>query len=288
MASFANRHAIVRKSMALFRQIPRTARRYSLQDLAGQPPILVNSFPKSGTHLLLQILQGLPNSKNYGTFIASMPSLTYRERSEKRHLSLIQRLVPGEVCPAHLFYSEPAANALAQKDCVHFFIFRDLRDVVVSEAHYLYSMNRWHRLHKYFGSLKTIEERISASISGINGPEFPYDYPDIGTRFERYKAWLSAEDVMAIKFEDLIAPQRTSWIRKMVLFWKERQALDEATVDDITNQLEIGIDPEQSHTFRTGKVGGWKTVFNDEHKTQFKTVAGALLIELGYEKNLDW
>jgi hypothetical protein len=55
--------------------------------------------------------------------------------------------------------------------------------------------------------------------------------------------------------------------------------------------LEIlveAIQPKKSHTFRSGKTGGWREYFTDEYKALFKDVAGDLLDRLGYEKDNDW
>jgi len=52
--------------------------------------------------------------------------------------------------------------------------------------------------------------------------------------------------------------------------------------------LSEAIQPKKSHTFRSGKTGGWKQHFTDKHKKLFKEVAGDLLVRLGYEKNNDW
>ena len=46
--------------------------------------------------------------------------------------------------------------------------------------------------------------------------------------------------------------------------------------------------PKKSHTFRSGKTGGWREHFNDEHKKLFKDVTGGLLVKLEYEKDNDW
>ena len=52
--------------------------------------------------------------------------------------------------------------------------------------------------------------------------------------------------------------------------------------------LSEAIQPKKSHTFRSGKTGGWKQHFSDEHKKLFKDVAGDLLVRLGYERSNDW
>ncbi len=45
--------------------------------------------------------------------------------------------------------------------------------------------------------------------------------------------------------------------------------------------LVEAIQPRKSHTFRSGKTGGWREHFTDEHKRLFKDVAGDLLGEAG-------
>jgi len=41
-------------------------------------------------------------------------------------------------------------------------------------------------------------------------------------------------------------------------------------------------------TFYQGKIGSWRTAFNDEHKVAFKAKLGSALIALGYEKDDQW
>jgi hypothetical protein len=52
--------------------------------------------------------------------------------------------------------------------------------------------------------------------------------------------------------------------------------------------LVKAIQPRKSHTFRSGKTGGWHEYFTEEHKALFKDVAGDLLVKLGYEKDNNW
>jgi hypothetical protein len=62
----------------------------------------------------------------------------------------------------------------------------------------------------------------------------------------------------------------------------------EADLVDAVGKMEMGADPDRSKTFRKGKTGGWQKHFSAEHKALFKNYAGDLLIDLGYEKDLDW
>jgi len=248
--------------------------------------ILVNSFPKSGTHLLEQIVKPFPNSDNFGFFIASAPSRPHIVRDEVTHKKLISKIIPGELVRGHLFYSSQNARLLLEKNVIQFFIYRDLRDVVVSEALYLTYMNKWHQLHSYFANkLHDDHERIKAAITGIESNNFYY--PDIRTRWENYSGWLKENQVFSVKYEDLISDCREIYVREMIKFYQSESNLNFDT-DLQLNECLKAINPEKSHTFRKGGSGNWKKHFSNEHNQLFKHYAGDILIDLGYEENLNW
>jgi len=251
-------------------------------------PIVANSFPKSGTHLLTQILEGQPGVKNYLTFLASLPSWKYVERSEMATLRKIQGFVGGEMVSAHLFYRPEYAAALRKKAAIHFFIYRDPRDVA-SEAHYLSRMARFHRLHGTFRRLADEKEQLSLSILGDAHRACPVPYGNIAQRFRMYQGWLTDPDVCALRFEDLVGPEQPAEVARICRFFLERQSKVEATEGQLVEQALKAINPERSHTYRPGGgVRNWEKRFTPQHKAQFKEVAGDLLIELGYESDLDW
>lgn len=283
------RSSPLRKSFDAVRQVPRAVRRWTARpaDYERAPPVLANSFPKSGTHLLLRIVESFPDVRFYGAFLASMPSLTFRERTVAAHLRRIGRIAPGEALPAHLFHDERYALALAERRIVHFFIHRDPRDVAVSEAHYLTHMNRWHRMHPWFRRLPDMASRIELSIRGATDPDVPYDYPDIAARFGRYRGWLDREDVFPVRYEDLMSDRRERTVNGMIEFFAARGG----RVGDRPVALAAalaGFDPLRSHTFREGGTGGWREAFPGPLRTAMKEVAGDLLVELGYEADHDW
>lgn len=284
-----NQYAVVRKSFDYLQHVPREVRRLGIkeEDYIHNPPVLANSFPKSGTHLLLQILKAIPEITHYGTFIASKPTLSYRERSEEKHIRLLRRIIPGEVVPAHLFYEKQYHDILRQQNCVHFFIYRDLRDVVVSEAFYLSEMNRWHRLHPYFASLAGMEERIMTAIRGISDPGFSGHYPHVAERFSNYQGWVNDPQVCTVRFEDLVSSDRKKHLKRMADYYLRHSSL-EIDVDKLVVLFESSIQPEKSHTYRKGKAGGWANVFTGAMKDQMKAIAGDLLINLGYEQDMNW
>jgi hypothetical protein len=280
----------VRKGTALALIVPRWVRGKlaRAQEYQIAPPVLANSFPKSGTHLLAQVVAGLPRRVNYGLWLGSMrSSFQYGERTAANFKRFIAGIVPGEVLRAHLFYDAQYVDDLDNKNVVHYFIYRDPRDVIVSEAHYAREMNRWHRLHPYFARLASLEDAITLSINGFDPPVPGVYFPNIAERFGRYEGWLSHERCMPIKFEDMRSEERSNVIREMARFYGERTQ-ESVDVDSLALDMEARIAPEKSHTFRSGKKGGWREKFTPEHRRRFAELTGDLLVRLGYEENDAW
>src|SRR5512138_3960538 len=80
---------------------------------AADLPILLGiSFPKSGTHLLDQILLGFskvaPFSKRLHSFYAEYEGETGAKRSPEQAIAWLDSLRPGDIASAHLFAREEA------------------------------------------------------------------------------------------------------------------------------------------------------------------------------------
>lgn len=253
----------------------------------GSYPVIANSFPKSGTHLLVQILQKLPGIRDWGMFLASMPSVPYREIDLDTLRKRIIRSAENELIPSHLFYSPIIENALHSVRAIHYFIYRDIRDVVISDAYYLRYMNRWHRLSRFFRSCHSDEEAIMLSIRGISEKNFKYDFPNITERFKRYQPWINNNDVYAIKYENLIGEARDIELKNIINFYNTQKSMS-LDVNEMLDKMKKNIQPEKSHTFRKGESGSWKKVMTNEHIDLIKEISGQLLIDLGYENTINW
>ena len=252
-------------------------------------PILLGiSFPKSGTHLLDQILLGFSNvapfSKRVHSFYAEYEGESGRKRGSEQALAWIDSLRPCDVASAHLFSRPDAIARVTSPRFVPYFIFRDPRDVVVSHVFYVTDMEARHVHHVYYQSLPDFNARLTVSILGK--PDANIEFLNIGDRFAPYLGWLDHDEVLKIHFEDLIHARAATLTRIM------EHLLSRAPLQTnrqlILNSLETSINPTKSPTFRSGKTGEWKKYFTDEHKKIFKDVAGDLLIKLGYEKDNDW
>ena len=114
----------IRKSVTLLYQIPRLVNR--IKNPTNDYSVFVNSVPKSGTHLLNQIVNALPTITNYYTFIASKPTIKFHERTDREILRRIQLISDKEIVTGHLFYKEKFFNKLRDRNCLMFFIFRNV------------------------------------------------------------------------------------------------------------------------------------------------------------------
>ena len=265
------------------------ARFASLPEPPGGWPILLGiSFPKSGTHLLDQILLGFskvaPFSTRLHSFYAEYDGDTGRKRTEQETQAWLDSLQPLDVTSAHLFARPHVVERVATPAFVPYFIFRDPRDVVVSHVFYVTDMEANHVHHAYYQSLPDFESRLRVSILGR--PDAGVEFPDIAVRFEPYFGWLDQSCVLKIHFEDLVDDRPAALNRILDHFLaRVRLAVPRETM---LGYLESSINPQRSPTFRSGKTGEWKTHFTDQHKKIFKDVAGDLLIRLGYEKDTEW
>ena len=255
----------------------------------SRPPVLANSFPKSGTHLLVQIVEGCRDRVNLWRLPRVDDQLVSIPRAFGRTSTcrFIRGFVPGEIIRGHLYYEPLYAEELARRHAVNYFIYRDPRDVVVSEAHYLRDMNRWHRLHPYFRKAASIEDAIMLSINGLDPPVPGIDYPNIAARFARYAGWLERDDCLSIQFEDLVSERQPEMIRRIAEFYAPRTGTP-FDVDATVATMSTLIAPQKSHTFRSGKKAGWEREFTPAHRARFAELAGDLLVRLGYEPDLEW
>jgi len=280
-AAMASRNNLVRKSAAYLNQIPRQVRRAQAASSSyrDHPPILVNSVPKSGTHLLLQLGRALPGIKYYGSVCGQRPSVTMRTRSTREILGLLNKAVPGEVIAGHVYFDETVASWLEERSFVHLFIYRDPRDVVLSEAHYLTTMNRLHRLHRYMKKLPDMEARVAALIEGIPGI-----YEDIGTRLRYYAGWLDRpEHVLSVRYEDLAGSEQVQCVRTMAEWLIGRVPhLKSENIDALSHRLQKSIAPERSHTFRSGGSEKWRTQMSEANRQRIEHHAGDVIAKLGY------
>ena len=244
---------------------------------------LVNSVPKAGTHLLKRGLALLPGVQ------ALDLHFDIRQPAGDVRASLLG-LPPGAAATAHLVHSPEYVAALRGLDLAHLLVLRDPRDVALSLAEYIPTL-RAHYLHDTFAGL-SLEQRLTACICGLAEPRPSWDsvaLHDVGALFAQFLPWAGEPGVCCLRFEDLVgeagggdAGRQRDALRRVA--GALDVPLDGATLAAVAG----GIFDRNSPTFRSGEIGGWRQRFGPEHVRAFKDVAGPLLVELGYERGLDW
>lgn len=258
--------------------------------LNGVPVLFANSFPKSGTHLLSQIIEGFarlgPAVVSGLPVILTYDNISGSKRPQADILADLQRLRPGDIGYGHLHAGPPIVRCLCQEGWASFFIYRDPRDVVVSHVYYLTEMEPGH-IHReyYLHELDSFEARLATSIRGLPGS--PVEFPDIAGRFEPFLGWLQQPEVLALQFEALVHEPKMQ-LKRILRHGRARGFPIQVEEAEALKRLQEAVDPARSPTFRSGKTGGWRQHFTPDITALFKETAGDLLIRLGYEEDNDW
>jgi hypothetical protein len=252
------------------------------------PPIFGNSKPKSGSHLLLQILNGFTQIMPY-KYVDAEPIRTItkdgRRKSQTEISDELKRTPRGVISWGYLEATQENVSFLTEAGRVNYFIYRDPRDLLVSQVFFATDMHEEHGMHDYYNSLPDIGARLKVAITGIE--QAGLHMVSVKQRYEGVFQWLEQKNVMCMRFEDLIN-KRDATLNSMVNEVEKTGYKIPTSREKAIAILVESIQPKKSHTFRAGKTGSWKTYFTDEHKKLFKDVAGDLVVKLGYEKNNDW
>ncbi len=241
--------------------------------------ILANSLPKNGTHLLLKCLGEIPGYEFSGYEIDwSDPQAA---------LATLDSTRQGEFTKGHIPCFEEALNFVRQHDLVVFNMIRDPRDNVISLVNYLMK-HKNHPLHPQYARIDSKEERILATITGFNDARGKPVVRDIGWRLQNWIGWDHEDKVTNLYFESLIGPEggggRDAQLAEIGRILHTLGISDQELAHHIAqNAFDSSV-----HSFRQGRIRSWKSVFTDEHKSAFKSVANWALLHYGYEDDDGW
>ncbi len=264
------------------------AMRWGARELNSAPAVVGNAMPKSGSHLILQVLQGLTR---IGPFVnPGFPPLNRAEDnshlSENSVLARIQNMHPGDLAYGYIHAREPFIGALSGQGRATVFVYRDPRDMIVSHVFYATQIYPGHGMHHYYTeTLTSMEARIEAAIRGVNEPGS--ELPDTLTRYRAYQGWLEQPAVLCLRFEDLIL-KRDENFGRLLDYLEVRGYRPKVTRAKALQALNQAIIPKKSGTFRKAQPGNWREHFTEANKISFKQHTGDLLIRLGYEPDSDW
>lgn len=244
--------------------------------------VFINSVPKCGTHLLNQIIRGIPTFKN-AKWLWLLQHQDYIKKMEN--------VESVTVMLGHVHYSDELRDYLDKHKIPRLFIYRDPRDMIVSYVYYVMNIADGHELKDYFTEELTCnEERIMKLITGFNLEEKSLRYNDIRYHYYPFMPWKDDSNTFVLRYEDLIesTASRKQTLNKVVDYMWDSLQYTGINKEAIVQAMEKNINPQKSDTFRKGKIGDWKNHFTEKNIEIFKSIAGEFIVELGYEKDQYW
>jgi len=229
-------------------------------------PVLVNSVPKSGTTWLRTLVSSLPGYTNH--------RLEGRKASDPDGLL---RVKPGAVFHGHLMHSERVREIAQARGFAVFFIYRDVRDVIVSDYHHQRYLNP-KRAPEWLGTM-SFDQAVRGDVLGR--------WSSAVRRFMDVPNWIADPLASTVRYEDLRADTLGEFTRLL------REQELEVARDDVRAAVERSSfeavsarrpgEEDRRSPFRKGLVGDWRNHFSAEaHAHLMKQVEGPL-IALGYD-----
>jgi hypothetical protein len=286
-------------------------RRMNLVDLLKpRPPdgrYVINSLPKSGTHLLARIfdLMGYRQvdecTLTYGQFAAEaggsplggpwyqrLPvGVTRTTRVRQSQISrALDSVPPGSYVLAHLPFHAEWPRVLTEHGFEIVTITRDPRDVVVSNVDAASSdPNNW--LHPHFSEqLPSRWERLVAMTEGTSLSQFstPCRLEPLATRIRKILPWLERGVGLHFRFEDLVGPRGGGDEARQL---EEITRLTGTVLGSRTGGRGVARIARKafgrgSRTFNRGRVGRWRDEFPPALIKRWDGELADLTLRLGY------
>jgi hypothetical protein len=254
--------------------------------VSSAPEILVISIPKAGTHLIQKCLE----------IIINRFDVSYKDRINHFHFR-------------HYDKNLQELKSLNKNFQYSFLMSRDPRDQIISFIHYIF--DKWFvnedragiKVVPSFSNYKnlTFDEVLLNLI--CFGSSWYQVFPDkncdqknpdgcngIDNFYSSYLDWLKDPNYKfcLIKFENLVGPKGGGSLDLQAE--EVSKIFKHLNIEQNSKNIKLVADSlfGGTNTFREGQIGSWKKYFKEIHKHCFKKIAGQLLIDLGYEKDLNW
>jgi hypothetical protein len=259
------------------------------------PRYILSGFPKSGLHLVEQMIKPIANPGSIkfqigpwvGTFAHN--SWVHEWVDMRPVFYKMAVLQEGHYLKGHVSYRKDIEEFMWNSCLSLVFIYRDLRDVAVSTAHHWMAKDqpRYRCEDKRFFHKMDFDDVLSAVITGI-GP-----YPGIIERWADFAGWIDVDWVLKLQFEDLREDPEgcAEWliqygVKQVASTFGIEVEFDAEIHEKAAEMVKASKQTHMSPTFRKGAVGGWRDAFTDEHIKLFKQAdKDGWLKKLGYESS---
>lgn len=235
-------------------------------------PVFLNSIPKSGSHLLRNILRMfVPVGQQYRQDFVQWPNL-------QQHLAAF-RPSPPMLSSGHLFFTDGSVIELAGVRKV--LLYRDPYDWVLARARFFLSEEFQGNVEHIKRGALGVDDLLTLMIFGIrqNAPSLPDMYE------LNVVAWL-ASDIYPVRYEDIVRHAREFGTPEAEAFFAN--LLGACGIDmpgDWRDRVTVGSDRRQSGTARENLTGidvDLPATLPDKHRQLVDYVAPGLRSLLGY------
>ncbi|MCA1196840.1 hypothetical protein K9B35_02570 [Sphingomonas sp. R647] len=235
-------------------------------------PIFLNSLPKSGSHLLRNILRMfVPVAQQYQADFIQWPTL-------QRHRAAFDPAAP-KLSWGHLFFAD--ASVIETASTRRILLYRDPYDWVIAQARFFLSEQFSGNVEFLKSGALGVDELLTMMIFGIPGKQ-----PSLHAMYElNVAAWFGSH-VYPVKFEDLVAHAKAPETDAAASFFSALlNACGIAMPADWQMRVRTGANPAQSGTARdnlTGIIKQLPDTLGDRHRALVDFNAPGLRALLGY------
>lgn len=237
-------------------------------------PLFLNSIPKSGTHLLKNIVRMfVPVDQHYRTQFIQWGNL-------QEHLTAFDRAKPM-LSYGHMFFSDSTAIELAGVRKI--LLYRDPYDWVLARARFFVSDEFSGNLEYLKDGTLSADDLLSLMIFGIHTKS-----PSLSDMYDlNVAAWFGSSDVLMVRYEDLLHHVRNlSDAAAEEYFGHLLIAGGIQLPPDWRERVAIGADRKHSGTARENLTGVKVELperLPDRHRMLVDYAAPGLRKLLGYE-----
>jgi hypothetical protein len=253
--------------------------------LYPQQVLFIAGLPKSGTTWLTNMVSSYP-----GFYDLLIPEQTaYDLKTGGSHdydlpvdlFSQFERMLV--VTKMHVHGSPHNVRVLNKAGVRYVVLYRDLRDVAVSEVHYL-QCSRWHPEYPYYAGLSMFEglevfarRTLPAYINWVHSWCMNRDH----------------EMSLELRYEDMLSDPIAAMTRIAEHFELDgsseriKQIVEAHSFQNLSGGRNRGQESKSSF-FRKGTSGDWRNYFTYELREIYKQHLGSFLVEFDYEQDSSW
>jgi hypothetical protein len=223
------------------------------------------SIPKAGTYLLFKLAEALGYENDSVFRTEPEPGRSYYVEGSTPHT--VAREFFGNFARSedreHPFLQSPAL-----------FIYRDPRDILISEANWYHREQEFPMLHRYLAHL-TFEDRLLRLLDD------PCCLGSIRDRVAGYAPWLDFPNVIPVSFEELVGSAGGgSDDEQTRLVWSLQLKLH---VGGRPELLSKRLFDRSTPTFRQGKIEAWREQFDQNAIECFARLPQDFMERFGYD-----